>query len=166
MKWRNTSQKEDESNMNQVRRHQAAQAALNDIRWLLHGEGDEVERDDGETYLDGPSIIELLEHNFERLDPNNDGIDREEVMRALMNPQSFTTDEYEMLRLITKYFDTIINMSDDEDGEETRITRADLKVLEQFLVHSKMTLRELHSWCSIAAAPGGGDEIGPPPLSS
>ncbi|HMO23396.1 MAG TPA: hypothetical protein PKC98_20735, partial [Candidatus Melainabacteria bacterium] len=78
-------------------------------------------------------------------------------------PQAFTTDEYEMLRLITKYFDTIINMSDDEEGEETKISRADLLVLEQFLVHSKMTLKELHSWCSIANKPA--DDIGPPPLS-
>lgn len=84
-------------------------------------------------------------------------------MTALMNPQAFTTDEYEMLRLITKYFDTIINMSDDEEGEETKISRADLLVLEQFLVHSKMTLKELHSWCSIANQPA--DDIGPPPLS-
>lgn len=151
--------------MSEVRRQAAAQAALNDIRWLLHGEEEDDEPDAEETYLDGPTIIALLEHNFERLDPNNDGIDREELMKALMNPQSFTADEYEMLRLITKYFDTIINMSEDEEGEETRITRADLTVLEQFLVHSKMTLKELHSWCTIAAAASVADEIGPPPLS-
>ena len=119
--------------------------------------------EDEETYLDGPTIVKLLEENFDRLDPNNDGIEREELMTALMNPQAFTTDEYEMLRLITKYFDTIINMSDDEEGEETKISRADLLVLEQFLVHSKMTLKELHSWCSIANKPA--DDIGPPPLS-
>lgn len=147
-------------------REKAAKAALNDIRWLLHGQEDTVAADDEEeTYLDGPTIVKLLEENFERLDPNNDGIEREELMTALMNPQAFTTDEYEMLRLITKYFDTIINMSDDEDGEETKISRADLLVLEQFLVHSKMTLKELHSWCSVANQPSAGDEVGPPPLS-
>lgn len=148
---------------NEDNREKAAKAALNDIRWLLQGEEETGELDDDETYLDGPTIVRLLEENFERLDPNNNGIEREELMTALMNPQAFTTDEYEMLRLITKYFDTIINMSDDEEGEETKISRADLLVLEQFLVHSKMTLKELHSWCSIANKPA--DDIGPPPLS-
>ena len=130
---------------NEDSREKAAKAALNDIRWLLQGEEEALDDDDEETYLDGPTIVRLLEENFERLDPNNNGIEREELMTALMNPQAFTTDEYEMLRLITKYFDTIINMSDDEEGEETKISRADLLVLEQFLVHSKMTLKELHS---------------------
>lgn len=148
---------------NEDNREKAAKAALNDIRWLLQGEEETGELDDEETYLDGPTIVRLLEENFERLDPNNNGIEREELMTALMNPQAFTTDEYEMLRLITKYFDTIINMSDDEEGEETKISRADLLVLEQFLVHSKMTLKELHSWCSIVNKPA--DDIGPPPLS-
>ncbi|HMP51117.1 MAG TPA: hypothetical protein PKD05_06130 [Candidatus Melainabacteria bacterium] len=148
---------------NEDNREKAAKAALNDIRWLLQGEEETGQLDDDETYLDGPTIVRLLEENFERLDPNNNGIEREELMTALMNPQAFTTDEYEMLRLITKYFDTIINMSDDEEGEETKISRADLLVLEQFLVHSKMTLKELHSWCSIANKPA--DDIGPPPLS-
>ena len=146
-------------------RERAAKAALNDIRWLLHGQAGEGQDDSDETYLDGATICKLLEQNFERLDPNNDGIEREELMTALMNPQAFTADEYEMLRLITKYFDTIINMSDDEDGEETKISRADLLVLEQFLVHSKLTLKELHSWCSVANKPGPADEVGPPPLS-
>ena len=148
---------------NEDSREKAAKAALNDIRWLLQGEEEALDDDDEETYLVGPTIVRLLEENFERLDPNNNGIEREELMTALMNPQAFTTDEYEMLRLITKYFDTIINMSDDEEGEETKISRADLLVLEQFLVHSKMTLKELHSWCSIANQPA--DDIGPPPLS-
>ena len=148
---------------NEDSREKAAKAALNDIRWLLQGEEEALDDDDEETYLDGPTIVRLLEENFERLYPNNNGIEREELMTALMNPQAFTTDEYEMLRLITKYFDTIINMSDDEEGEETKISRADLLVLEQFLVHSKMTLKELHSWCSIANQPA--DDIGPPPLS-
>ena len=151
---------------NEDNRERAAKAALNDIRWLLHGQEEATpDENEEETYLDGPTICRLLEENFDRLDPNNDGIEREELMIALMNPQAFTTDEYEMLRLITKYFDTIINMSDDEEGEETKISRADLLVLEQFLVHSRMTLKELHSWCSVANQPGPGDEVGPPPLS-
>src|SRR5690606_4798854 len=121
------------------RKEAAAQRALNDIRWLIHGNQQPAEDvdDDGETYLDGPPIVGLLDKNFKRLAPDEDGITREELLRALMNPQAFTPDEYEMLRLLVKYFDTIINMSVDEEGEETKITRADLLVLEQFLVHSK-----------------------------
>ena len=84
-------------------------------------------------------------------------------MTALMNPQAFTTDEYEMLRLITKYFDTIINMSDDEEGEETKISRAYLLFLEQFVVHRKTPLKGFPSWSPIAKKPA--DDIGPPPLS-
>ena len=150
--------------MREAKREAAAQRALDDIRWLLHREDDED--DDGEeTYLDGPTICALLKKNFQRLDPLDDGITREELMKALMTPQKFEPDEYEMLRLITKYFDTIINMSEDEEGEETKITRADSMVLEQFLVHSKMTLRELHRWCTSSVKAVPPDEIGPPPLS-
>ncbi|MEZ4535575.1 MAG: hypothetical protein R3D26_11340 [Cyanobacteriota/Melainabacteria group bacterium] len=124
---------------NEDSREKAAKAALNDIRWLLQGEEEALDDDDEETYLDGPTIVRLLEENFERLDPNNNGIEREELMTALMNPQAFTTDEYEMLRLITKYFDTIINMSDDEEGEDQDIPGGS-SCARAILVHSKMTL--------------------------
>ncbi|MDZ4833610.1 MAG: EF-hand domain-containing protein [Candidatus Melainabacteria bacterium] len=154
------------------RREDAAQQALADIRWLIQGTEQtnlaaEPTMDDSETYLDGPTIIALLEKNFAKLDPNNDGISREEIMVALMNPQAFSPEEYEVLRLVTKYFDTIINLSEDEDGGETKISRYDMLVLEQFLVHSNMTLKELHDWCAMSKAPGGAgeDTIGPPPLS-
>lgn len=154
------------------RREDAAQQAMADIRWLIQGteQGNLATPsadDDDETYLDGPTIIALLEKNFARLDPNNDGISREEIMVALMNPQAFSPEEYEVLRLVTKYFDTIINLSEDEDGGETKISRYDMLVLEQFLVHSHMTLKELHDWCVMSKSPSGAgeDTIGPPPLS-
>lgn len=154
------------------KREEAIQQALADIRWLINGTQQEqagappTDDDEDETYLDGPTIIALLEKNFARLDPNNDGISREEIMVALMNPQAFSPEEYEVLRLVTKYFDTIINLSEDEgDGGETKISRYDMLVLEQFLVHSNMTLKELHTWCSISKMPGGGGDVGPPPLS-
>jgi hypothetical protein len=155
--------------MSSNKREEAAQQALADIRWLLHGTKQEqlavpLEEDD-DTQLDGQTIISLLEKNFQRLDPNGDGISREEIMVALMNPQAFTPDEYEVLRLVTKYFDTIINLSEDEDGGETKISRYDMLVLEQFLVHSNMSLKELHAWCCMSKGYGGGGEIGPPPLS-
>gem|GEM_PF-886599 len=150
------------------RREAAAQRALDDIRWLIQGTqqgggpASTNPDDDEDTYLDGPTIVALLEKNFDRLDPNNDGISRDELIGALMNLQAFTADEYEMLRLLVKYFDTIINMSADEDGVETKITRNDMMVLEQFLVHSKMTLKELHSWCKVS---NPAEDVGPPPLS-
>lgn len=155
------------------KREDAAQQAMADIRWLIQGteQGTLASAaptdDDDETHLDGKTIVTLLEKNFARLDPNNDGISREEIMVALMNPQAFSPEEYEVLRLVTKYFDTIINLSEDEDGGETKISRYDMLVLEQFLVHSNMTLKQLHEWCAMSKAPGGGGEgtIGPPPLS-
>lgn len=152
--------------MGLTRREKAAQQALNDIRWLIQGnEAEDV--DSEETYLDGPTIIGLLDKNFHRLDPSDEGISREQLMIALMNPQAFTADEYEMLRLLTKYFDTIINLSEDEVGGETKISRDDMQVLEQFLVHSKMTLKELHSWCSLSQNSNTADlgDVGPPPMS-
>ena len=151
--------------MSQTRREEAAQQALEDIRWLI--QGNEAADDEEDTYLDGATISRLLEKNFTRLDPKNDGITREELMIALMNPQAFTPDEYEMLRLLTKYFDTIINLSEDEVGGETKISRFDMMVLEQFLVYSNMTLKELSTWCQMSMAGKRGDEteIGPPPLS-
>ncbi len=149
--------------MQNTRREAAAQRALNDIRWLIHGDGPLDGDDDSETYLDGPTICHLLDRNFERLDRDGDGITREELLLGLMNPQAFTPDEYEMLRLLVKYFETIINLVDDEDGEETKITRNDMIVLEQFLVHSQMTLKELHEWCTMTS--GAAEDVGPPPLS-
>jgi len=156
--------------MSSNKREEAAQQALADIRWLLTGTKQEelaaplAEEDD--TQLDGQSIMQLLEKNFQRLDPNGDGISREEIMVALMNPSAFSREEYEVLRLVVKYFDTIINLSQDEEDGETKISRTDMLVLEQFLVHSKMTLKELHAWCCMTKGVGGAPgEIGPPPLS-
>jgi hypothetical protein len=156
--------------MSSNKREEAAQQALADIRWLLTGTKDEelaaplAEEDD--TQLDGQTIMQLLDRNFQRLDPNGDGITREEIMVALMNPQAFSREEYEVLRLVVKYFDTIINLSEDEEDGETKISRTDMLVLEQFLVHSNMTLKQLHAWCCMTKGVGGTPgEIGPPPLS-
>lgn len=145
--------------MSNVDREDAAKAALTDIKWLLHG--DEAKNSDAnDSYLDGPVIVQLLEKNFARLDPNNDGISREELMDALSHPANFTIDEYEMLRLVAKYFDTIISMADDQEGEELRITHLDLTVLKQFLVNGQMTLKDLKRWSYSVE-----EEVGLPPLS-
>ncbi|MBX9692631.1 MAG: hypothetical protein K2Z81_09625 [Cyanobacteria bacterium] len=151
--------------MKQITREEAAKNALAYIRTLLDADSESEKSDNPESknYLDGPSVVDLLKKNFSRLDPNSDGISREELMAALLAPDSFEEDEYEMLRLVAKYFDTIINLADDEDGEELRITQLDLMVLEQFFVHGKMTLKELHKWNTLQKTVA--DEVGPPPLS-
>lgn len=145
--------------MSNTDREEAAKAALTDIKWLLHGDEGKGSSDD-ETYLDGPVIVELLEKNFAKLDPNNDGISRDELMDALSHPANFSVDEYEMLRLVAKYFDTIISMADDQEGEELRITQLDLAVLKQFLVNGQMTLKDLKRWSYSVE-----EEVGLPPLA-
>jgi hypothetical protein len=145
--------------VNKPDREEAAKAALTDINKLLHP-GDDKVSSKNESYLDGPVIVELLEKNFARLDPNNDGISRLELMDAISRPADFSVDEYEMLRLVAKYFDTIITMADDQEGEELRITQLDLAVLKQFLVNGQMTLQELKRWNSSVE-----EEVGMPPLA-
>lgn len=148
----------------QSRQEQAARRALEDIRFLIEtGSEGSSPAEGAETSLDGRQIIDLLTGNFNKLDKNGDGISRNELATALMYPQSFHADEYEMLKLVAKYFDTIINMVDDEQGEELRITRADVEVLGQFLVHSGMSLAELHRWCSLEQTVE--DSVGPPPMT-
>ena len=147
-------------------REHAAKKALGDIRWLLNSQDKAEEFGDGDSYLDGPTVCALLRKNFGKLDPDNDGITRKELITALGNHESYSEDEYEMLRLITKYFDTVINLSEDEDGpEETKISVNDLDVLEQFLLHGKFSMKELHKWCNIGNKNGGVESVGPPPMT-
>ena len=145
------------------KRDDGLKRALADVRSLLA----DAESDDPSILLtptlDNEELSSLLKANFDRLDPNDDGISRQELLTALSNPQSFSVAEYEMLKLVAKCFDTIINLSDDEPGEEMRLSRMDMEVLSQFLLHSKLTIQELHMWCSLGDQP---DSItGPPPLS-
>ena len=116
--------------------------------------------------LDGKLLIELLDKNFDRLDPSNTGISRKTISRAIALPSEFTKDEYVMLQLLGKYFQTIADLSDDEPGDDTVISRADKEVLSQFLLYSKVTLAELHHW-QCAEKKAQEDQIpGPPPLST
>lgn len=144
-------------------RESAAKQALEDIRQLAKGALKEGDSPILNPVIDNARLLELLESNFSKLDTNNDGISRGELLHALSNPGSFTLEECEMLRLIAKYFDTIINLSDDESGEEMRLSRMDLQVLKQFLVHSNMSIQELHMWCSFGDSP---DTASGPPLVS
>ncbi len=143
-------------------REDAAKQAMEDIR-ILTGAGKRSAGDVLNPSMDGEKLVSLLRSNFEKLDPNGDGISRNELLAAISNPQNFTRDECEMLRLIAKYFDTIINLSDDEPGEELHLSRMDMEVLAQFLNYSNLSIEELHMWCSLGDDPG--DIPGPPPLA-
>ncbi|MBZ0189057.1 MAG: hypothetical protein K8F91_22620 [Candidatus Obscuribacterales bacterium] len=152
--------------MKHSKREQAARRALDDIKFLLAFEPGTVGSGSGsgsEIAIGGAQFVDLLLANFNKLDWNDDGISRDELTTALIYPQSFAADEYEMLKLVAKYFDTIINMVDDEPGEELRITRADVEVLAQFVIHSGMTLEKLHMWCSLEQS--SQQSVGPPPMT-
>lgn len=148
--------------MQESMREKAAKSALDDIRWLQKSSGNSAAAGaEDETYLDGPMIIELLDKNFDRLDPDSNGISRDELMACLVKPEKFSSDEYEMLRLLTRYFDTIINLVDDEVGEQLKITRLDMSALKTQLVDQRMTLKELRDW----GARGDDFDVGLPPLA-
>jgi hypothetical protein len=137
----------------QRKRLEAAQHTFKDVLGELRA----PEADDGaalmgvtgrEPHLDGVTIATLLEKNFSKLDPNGNGITREELAQALISQGSYSRDEYAMLQLIGKYFDTIANMCEDEQGPQSVITSLDKDVLNQFLMHSNLSLAELHQWRS------------------
>jgi len=150
-------------------RSDAADQAVRDLVWLVGGTTENARAKDHfdavEEELSGAKLAVLLDRNFQRLDPNGNGISRAEIAAALMTPNVFSVDEYAMLKLVAKYFDTIINLSDDEEGNETVLTRTDAQVLSQFLVHSKLKLSELRRWIAIADGTATEEDIGPPPIS-
>lgn len=145
-----------------LQRQTAAQRALSGINFLLtHSEIS----DETEASMEGAKLIELLRKNFKRLCGGNDGISRGELAMALMRLPEFSQDEYVMLQMMTRYFDTIINLSDDEQGDETKITELDVEVLSQFIKDGKMTLKQLHGWCSRGGGAPANEPIKPPPLT-
>lgn len=112
--------------------------------------------------MDGELFVQLLEANFNRIDTNGDGISRKELAIALSTPFKFSKDEYAMLRLLSKYFDTIAGMVDDQEaGQAVLVTRADKEVLVQFLLHAGMSLADVHDWLSLNER-----SVAPPPSSS
>lgn len=110
-------------------------------------------KDDGFTYLDGPTLYGLINSNFPRLAHGNSTIGKEDILLEISNEQSFSKDEFEMLRVLNQYFELVASMSDDADVGTSRISRNDVLVLEQFLVHSKMTFAQLLSWSQEAMGP-------------
>jgi len=155
-----------EVDLNEARKKQmeaAAEAALRDVAWMLESAG----TTELASEMDGKKLVKLLRKNFSRLDPDRNGISKAELLAALTTPTGFTEDEYTMLTLLSQYFDMVMNLSDDEPGPETRITRADLRVLEAFLVHGQLTLAGLHRWLSASDKKAASEvDIGPPPLQS
>ena len=134
------------------RRHDAAHAAFHDVLGQLRLQSEEPDQAlvPGDIDpLDGATVATLLDKNFAKLDPNGNGITKEELAQALLTPTRFTADEYVMLKLVGKYFDTIANMCEDESGSQTVITSMDKDVLNQFLLNSKLSLSDLHKWRSI-----------------
>jgi hypothetical protein len=142
------------------KRQAAAEAAFRDVVWMLESSGKDQTTDE----IDGAQVVALLRRNFKRLDPDKRGISRAELLAALGNPSQFDRDEYAMLSLVSRYFDMIIQLSDDEAGPETRITRKDAAVMAQFLLHAKMSLSALNEWMSKNKKPTASG-IEPPPLA-
>jgi hypothetical protein len=102
---------------------------------------------DTDPSLDAKLLMDLLNRNFENLDPDGNGIARDELSVALARPADYSTDEYTMLYLLGKYFDMVAELSDDEPGrQDARITPMDKEILGQFLVHSKMSMKQLAEW--------------------
>lgn len=142
----------------QLDREEAAKKTLQYVLEHAHRQSPSLARHS--QSLDSATLVKLLDQNFARIDTNDNGISREELAIALSNPHRFTTDEYAMLCLVSKFFDTIAALCDDQtDFEETVITRMDKEVLSQFLLHSKMTLQDLHNWVCYEK----GDYPSPPP---
>ena len=137
------------------KRERAVHTAFEDVLggMRVSEQGGQTASSVGEDTMDGAHLADLLEQNFAKLDPNKNGITKDELVKAMLTPWEFSVDEYTMLKLLGKYFDTIIHMSDDEQGPETRITEMDKDVLIQFLRYGGMTLKQLQVWRSADDTP-------------
>lgn len=153
----------------QQKKRLAAKEALEDVLWLVRGGSEDCPVDAAGGELDGEKFAELLRKNFKRLDPTGTAITKEHLAKALMKPDQFSEDEWVMLQLLAKYFDTIANMCEDEPGPQTVITSLDSDVLCEFLVHSKLSLPQLHEWRKNAEKEKSVVDqslVPPPPMSS
>ncbi len=142
--------------------------SLDDLLWL-HKAGapttaEHVESLEQES-LDSETFARIFIQTYPRLDPKDQGLSKEHLGKLIMRPDVFSHDEYVMLIMLAKYFDTIANLVDDEPGPQTMITPMDREVLCQFLVHGKLSLAELHRWRLLCMAPKEDKELEGPPLS-
>ena len=74
------------------KRREAAQHAFQDVLGQLRTSDTSAEPSGQET-LDGTTVAKLLVKNFTRLDPNGNGITREELAQALLTQGSYSKDE-------------------------------------------------------------------------
>jgi hypothetical protein len=118
----------------------------------LQGVVDQFSAPDSNRSLTGKRVAELLAHNFATLDPDGNGITREELVDALAHPDRFSAEAYRMVEMLMQYFNTIANLAEDQEGKETVITPVDMEVMNQFLLHSEMTLEQLDSWISLGSS--------------
>ncbi len=142
--------------------------SLDDLLWLHKASApttvEHVESLEQES-LDSESFARIFIQTYPRLDPKNQGLTKEHLSKLIMRPDVFSHEEYVMLMMLAKYFDTISNLVDDEPGPQTMITPMDREVLCQFLVHGKLSLAELHRWRLLCMAPKEDPEFEGPPLS-
>ncbi len=142
-----------------------AEKALQNMEWLVNNFTSD-QATPQKSPIDKHEFVQLLQKNFEKLDrDNSDSISRREISAALADIADYTANEYVMLELLTRYFDFISELVDDDDGEEKVISRSDVQVLGQFLLDSNMTLEALYMWCSGPSGPPKADLIKPPPMS-
>jgi len=142
-----------------------AEKALQNMEWLVNNFTSD-QATPQKSPIDKHEFVQLLQKNFEKLDrDNSDSISRREISAALADLADYTANEYVMRELLTRYFDFISELVDDDDGEEKVISRSDVQVLGQFLLDSNMTLEALYMWCSGPSGPPKADLIKPPPMS-
>lgn len=143
--------------------------SLDDLLWLHKASGptpvEEVQSLEQET-LDSETFAKLFIQTYPKLDPRDQGLTKEHLGKLIMRPDIFTNDEYNMLLMLAKYFDTVSNLVDDEEGPQTMITPMDKEVLCQFLVHGKLSLPELHRWRLLCMQPKEDPGMEGPPLTS
>ncbi|MFN8550365.1 MAG: hypothetical protein U0103_02655 [Candidatus Obscuribacterales bacterium] len=146
-------------------RNAQGHGSLDDLLWLHKASApttvEHVESLEQET-LDSEAFARIFIQTYPRLDPKNQGLTKEHLSKLIMRPDAFSHDEYVMLVMLAKYFDTIANLVDDEPGPQTMITPMDKEVLCQFLVHGKLSLAELHRWRLLCQAPKEEPFEGPP----
>ena len=134
-------------------RKEAAKSTFDDILKKSHQDHSSASdkaaaKEDNQDNIRGANLAGLLDQNFARLDPNNDGITRDELSCALSSPSGLSQEEFTLVRLLQKYFDTIANMVDEEPGCDSRITVKDKEVLNQFLIYSDLDLHTLRVMAS------------------
>jgi hypothetical protein len=139
--------------------------SLDDLLYLHKASGpedyDHIESLASDT-LDSATFADLFNKSFSKLDPQHQGITQVHLGKLIMRPDMFGQDEYVMLLLLAKYFDTIANLV---DGDKSRITHLHKEVLNQFLVHGKLTLAELARWTMLCVDPNESAPSALPPLS-